>query len=193
MPQALLVEKFDVNPTTLLGSLTISDEASVRSELSAAVQAYNANAVVRPVEGALVWSDTDAARRYEFRVGDGLREQRFGECKKLVGYYTCESGRTYWYFGKCVSWVPWKRTYWEVYLYRHDKKFIYDGVFDSKDLLGKLGEDLLRIEIGIDLLHAVSLERTKESIEEWDKTRGGIQRAFEESGIRGSPAPTATI
>jgi hypothetical protein len=90
----------------------------------------------------LVWSDKDAARKFEFRTDDGLRPQRFGESKNLAGYYTCQSGRKYRYFGGCVTWVPFKQAYWEIYLYHHDKKFIYDDFVSSRDMLAVLGEDL---------------------------------------------------
>ena len=173
MQHVLLIENLDANPLMILGSLTIDDESDTQPVLQAAIEAHNASAVLGTAEGALVWSDKDTARRYEFRIGDGLREQRFGNNEKLVGFHTCDSGRRYWYYGKCVTWVPGKRTYWEVYVYHHDKKFIYDGVFDSKDLLVKLEENLLRIEI--DSWHAIAEDRAIQRIEEWDRAQGTVQ------------------
>jgi hypothetical protein len=173
MLQAFLVEKLDANPLIIVdGPLSFVDDAEAQSKIRSAVEAYNAHAVVSPAEGALVWSDADAARKFEFRIGDGLRPQRFGENQNLVGYYTCQSGRKYRYFGRCVSWVPFKQTYREIYLYHHDKKFVHDDVFSSRDMLVVLSEDLLRIEIDIDLLHRVALHHTEDSIEEWDRTEG---------------------
>jgi hypothetical protein len=174
MQHALFIEKLDANPLIVVNSLSIDDDAvDLQGWLQTAMGIHNANVLLGQAEGALVWSDKDAARRYEFRVGDGLREQRFGNSEKLIGFYTCDSGRGYWYYGKSVTWVPGKRTYWEVYVYRHDKKFTYDGIFDSADLLVKLDKDLPRIEI--DSWHGIAEHHAKQRIERWDRTQGASQ------------------
>ena len=169
MLQAILVEQFDANPLIVLGSLSVDDDTAAQSKIRAAIEAHNAAAVATQSEGALIWSDEVGSRKFELRLDyEGVIEQRFGNSKNLHGAYICESGRKYKYYGKCVSWVPGKRSFWEIYLFRHDKIFTYDGVFNSKDLLVKLDEDFFRSDMNIDLLHPVSVARAEQRIEEWD-------------------------
>jgi hypothetical protein len=170
MLQAILVKELDKNPLAVLGSLSIEDTADVAETIRGALERFNTSAVASKAQGALIWSDADASCTFEFRLDDQvLRKQRVGETKKLHGAFTCESGRKYKYYGKCVSWVPCKESFWEVYVFHHDKKFTYDGVFNSKDLLVKLRGPLLNLEVAADLLHALAIDAAQQSIEAWDR------------------------
>ena len=173
MLHARFVEKFDVNPLMIVEALSIDEGADAYDRLRAALQTHNEKAVVGKAEGALIWSDKIPSRRYELRLDkQAVRDERYGDTENLIGFYTCMSGRKYWYYGKCVSWVPRKRSYWEIYLFHHDKKFIHDGIFTSKDLLARFDEDFLRLDVDIRLLVAVGRQRAEERIEEWDEAQG---------------------
>jgi hypothetical protein len=81
------------------------------------------------------------------------------------------SGRRYWYYGKCVGWVKGKRTYWEARLFHHDKTFVFDGIFNSKDLLAIFSRDFYAIDSYARRLKQIAEMELFAEIEDWDSKR----------------------
>jgi hypothetical protein len=173
MYQALLVEKLGVNPLIALDVVSFESGTDLHAQIHDTVEKHNAQGGTK-AEGALIWSPGDYAERYEyFTEESALRRESHGATAVLRETYTTAKGNKFWFYGKCVSWVPGKRSFWEIYLYHHDKKFTYDGIFDSPDLLAKLGEDYPPMNCHIEILKAESLFRARQAIEDWDHARCG--------------------
>lgn len=171
MPLAVLVEGSEANPTILLDPVTLKDE-DVPAQLDAAMDAYNAGNVLSKATGALLWYDDRPNQTFEYFVKErAVRARQFPAVVSLTGFYTCASGRRYWYYGKVVGWVKGKRTYWEARLFHHDKKFVFDGVFDSKDLLAILSHDFYAIDSHARRLKPIAEMELFTEIEDWDSKR----------------------
>lgn len=171
MPLAVLVESLESNPIVLLDPVRLQDE-DLPGQIDAALDAYNAVHVASKAAGALLWYDDRPTQTFEyFRDEQAVRAQTFRDSVSLVGFHTCNSGRRYWYYGKCVGSMPGKRTYWEARLFHHDKKFVFDGVFDSKDLLAVFSNDFYVLEQNARQLKATAETELFAAIEEWDGNR----------------------
>ena len=87
---------------------------------------------------------------------------------KMTGNYACQSGRVYWHFLFCS---PHPNTMVEAWLYHKGKKFTYDGVFNSPDLLAKFTfgpERLLDLPMGDELTKRLAAYAIEQEIERWD-------------------------
>ncbi|MCG2627758.1 hypothetical protein L6654_14075 [Bradyrhizobium sp. WYCCWR 13023] len=169
MPLAVLVEGLESNPIVLLDPILLKGE-DLPGQLDAALDAYNAAHVVSRATSALLWYDDRPNQTFEyFRDERAVRAQRFRETISLTGFHTCSSGRRYWYYGKCVGWLPGKRTYWEARLFHHDKKFVFDGPLTSLDVLAKFDGEFLGMDLDVGMLKALAEPQLFEAIEDWDR------------------------
>jgi hypothetical protein len=178
MMRVLLVEKIDENPLTVLGSADLDAEHSDwEAAVGAIVKRHNEHALVK-ADGAFAWSLEGNARQ-EFRLDGGdLRSIDPVESFNLHGSYTCpESGNKYKYYGKYTAFTAGRDSNWEAYVFNHDKKFRYDGIFNSRDLLTKLKGPLLNIRISAGLLRALVVDQAEMAIERWDAALCGSNRA----------------
>jgi hypothetical protein len=90
---------------------------------------------------------------------------------KMTGNYACQSGKEYWYFLFCS---PHPNTMVEAWLYHEGKKFTYDDVFNSPDLLAKFTfgpERLLDLPMGDELTKQLATYAIQQEIERWDAAR----------------------
>jgi hypothetical protein len=171
MSFAVLVEGLESNPIVLLEPVRLAGD-DLPGQLDASLDAYNAANAVRKATGALLWYDDKPHQTFEYlRDEQAVRAQRFRDTVSLTGFYICTSGRRYWHYGKCVGWVPGKRSYWEARLFHHDKKFVFDSVFASKDLLAIFSNDFYELERNARWLKSTAEAELFAAIEEWDSNR----------------------
>lgn len=169
MPLAVLIEDLQSNPTVLLEPMSFPTDDDLPGQLQAAIDSYNAGKVLSKANGALVWYDDEPNRTYEYFPKErAVRAQEFPHTVLLVGFRTCTSGRRYWYYGKCVAWVPGKRTYWEARIFRHDTKFAHDGPLTSPDVLTLLDRDFYWLGSDARRLKPQAEQELFDAIEEWD-------------------------
>lgn len=92
------------------------------------------------------------------------------ETYNLHGKYEALSGRRYQYYGFCKDWVDGGQSPWRIYLYDEDKKFIYDDVRTSKDMLVQFDSFGLNMTMGKKLTLDLARHAAEQKIEEWDRT-----------------------
>ncbi len=178
MMRVLVVEKIDENPLTVLRSINLDAESNeLEGAVRAIVKRHNERAVVK-ADGALTWS-LDGSVRQEFRLyGDDLLMIDPVESYSLHGSHVCfESGAKYKYYGRYTAFTSGRESSWQARIFHHDKKFRYDGIFNSPDLLGKLAGPLLNIRMDRELLRRLVVNQVEMAIERWDAAPGGSDSA----------------
>jgi hypothetical protein len=133
------------------------------------VGGHNERAIVK-ADGALAWAIEGNERTIEFRLfGRDLRAIEPRESYSLHGSYVCsQSGAKYKYYGKFSAFASGRESNWEAYVFHHDKKFRYDGVLNSPDLLAKLTGPLLNIRMDSDLLRKLVVDQVENAVERWE-------------------------
>ncbi len=175
MMRVLVVEKIDENPLTVLGSELVDEEGQNLEEVvGTIVRGHNGRAVVK-ADGALAWATDSGSRTIEFRLfGQDLRAIEPRESYNLHGDYQCSgSGHRYKYYGRYTAFTSGRESRWEARVFAHDKRFLYDGVLNSPDLLAKLSGPLLNMRLGRELLRAVVVGEVETTIERWDAAQSG--------------------
>lgn len=95
------------------------------------------------------------------------------ETIKLHGTYECRSGAKYKFYGRSIAWVPGAEKHgWQVTVFHHDKVFKHDSVENSPDMLCRLSNYLLNMQVG-SLMHPLAMRAVEEAIEEWDRAKAG--------------------
>ncbi len=170
MMQIIVVEKLDTNPLVVLDRATV-DDALVGGETRRLVENYNKRSIM-PAEGALAWSVSGGAKKFEYRVGaEGLVEYERGETANVHGTYVCASGARYKFYGKAVSYVPGRESLCEIFVFHPDKQFKHDGFLDSKDCLAKLRGLLIDMRCDREATRRLGIQVAEMEIEKWDANK----------------------
>lgn len=78
-------------------------------------------------------------------------------------YLYQKNGRDFQYYGKYVSGPG---SNWEARVFKGDKKFRYDGIFNSPDILATWSGPLVDVAEG-ELLRKLAIHAVESKIEEW--------------------------
>jgi hypothetical protein len=157
-----------------LGSEIIEDAPeSLEGWVGRVVRSHNGQAVIK-AGGALAWETGEHQRTIEFRLfGQELRAIKPRRSFNLHGFYLClGSGNEYKFYGRCTAFTAGRESMWEAYLFHKDKKFRYDGVFNSPDLLAKLSGPLMNIQMDVELVRSLAISELEAAIEKWDSDLG---------------------
>jgi hypothetical protein len=175
MMRVLVVEKIDDDPLTVLRSELVDEEGQNLEEVvGTIVRRHNDRAVVK-ADGALAWTTDSGPRTIEFRLfGQDLRAIEPRASYNLHGDYQCSgSGHRYKYYGKYTAYTLSRESTWEARVFAHEKRFLYDGVLSSPDLLAKFSGMLLNIRLNRELLRALVIGEVEKAIEQWDAAQSG--------------------
>jgi len=88
---------------------------------------------------------------------------------KLFGKYEAVSGRCFQYYGSCTEWVEGGQSPWSIWLYDESKKFTYEDVRNSPDMLAKFESFGLNIRMSRELTIDLARWAAEQRIEEWDR------------------------
>ena len=96
------------------------------------------------------------------------------EIRELAAYnfhgsYDCLSdGQKYKYYGIVY---PWSSSKYEAFLYRADKKFRCDGIYNSKDVLIIFHGQTVNMQMDGETLKSLAIGQVERQIETWSEAK----------------------